>query len=395
MTRWRRVERGATMGARFCTRARKSAILTLPLVLATTLGSYAPAYAGVEVPASTIWTMAATPDGGRVFVGAVEAGLLVVDRGGTTVNRVAGIGRAVGIRMGEDGRTLWVGLPNDRQLAAVDTESLTVRARYNVGSDVCPGDVAQTGRFVAFGFSCFIYSDEFLPPTPTGVGVLDTQTGAVAAAEIGAGYQPIVAASPGLPGRVFATDYMVHEVWLSMLDVSSGSPQWITGRKLGMVNPADVAVSPDGSQVALTGVGAGGIETFSTTDLSPAITYRTDCSTRSVAWSADSRHLVTMCNGQHYQIALFDRDNPDPVRTAAPAGDPERTPVQRGMALAADASRVAIGTQATWESARYVDWIGLRPSAASLTGPASAYATRPVTVTATLLLDGAPAPAGT
>jgi hypothetical protein len=28
-----------------------------------------------------------------------------------------------------------------------------------------------------------------------------------------------------------------------------------------MVNPVDVAVSPDGSQVALTGVGAAGIET--------------------------------------------------------------------------------------------------------------------------------------
>jgi hypothetical protein len=43
----------------------------------------------------------------------------------------------------------------------------------------------------------------------------------------------------------------------------------------------------------------------------------------------------------------------------------------------------------------YVDRIGLRPATATLTGPANGYATRPVSFTGQLLLNGAPAPAGT
>jgi hypothetical protein len=38
----------------------------------------------------------------------------------------------MGIRMSEDGRTVWVGLPNDRQIAAVDAATLAVTARYPV-----------------------------------------------------------------------------------------------------------------------------------------------------------------------------------------------------------------------------------------------------------------------
>jgi hypothetical protein len=240
---------------------RRFAFGTLAVVLATALCAVAaPARAAVEVPAGTIWTMAGTPDGSRIFAGALERGLLAVDAGGT-VTRVEGLGRVVGIRMGADGRTLWVGLPNDQQIAAVDAVTLTVRARYDVGVGVCPGDVAETGRFVTFGFSCFIYSDLSLPTTATGLGVLDTATGAVRTTETGVGYQPIVATSPGLPNRVFVTDYWVVDVWLEAFDVSTGTPERVAGRRLGPTNVYDLAVAPDGSEVA---VSAGDVRTFTT-----------------------------------------------------------------------------------------------------------------------------------
>src|SRR6185369_8326374 len=87
--------------------------------------------------------------------------------------------------------------------------------------------------------------------------VLDTVTGA-AQWSLGPIYEPIVATSPGLPGRVLWTDYGVHEVNLGLLDVSTGTPRLLTTRKLGEINPGDLAVSPDGSEVAVTGVGARG-----------------------------------------------------------------------------------------------------------------------------------------
>lgn len=380
------------------TRHRTSTLLTAAVLAAATLVAPGPpAHAAVPVDAPTIWTMAGTPDGSRVFVGAVESGVLVVDAGATSARRVDGLGRAVGVRMAQDNRTLWVGLPNDRQIAAVDTTTLAVTARYDVGADICPGDVAPTGPYVAFAFDCLHYSDQTLPPTPTGVGVLDTRTGAVSLSPPEwSWHQPIIATSPGLPGRVFATDYLVHTVSLTMLDVSDGTVRWVAGRKLGMANPADLAVSPDGSQVALTGVDVGGIQTFTTSDLSPVLLYPTTCSSWSVAWSADSSHLVTVCNGQDYKVALFARGTPTPLRTADFVGEPERTPVQRGLVLDADAGRVTIGSQGLWAPAgRYVDRIGLRPAAATVTGPARGYTTRSATFTAQVLLGGAPAPAGT
>jgi hypothetical protein len=114
-----------------------------------------------------------------------------------------------------------------------------------------------------------------------------------------------------------------------------------------------------------------------------------------VGWTADSRQLATMCNGQHYTVVLFERGNPSPVRTAGLVGEPECTPVQRGMVVAPDGGRATIGTQGSFESRRFIDRVGLRPSAVTLTGPSSAYATRPATFTARLLPGGAPAPAGT
>ncbi|SBT41472.1 hypothetical protein [Micromonospora auratinigra] len=379
------------------TRHRTFALLTALIVAATTAVPDVPAQAAVAVDAPTIWTMAGTPDGGRVFVGAVEGGVLVVDAGATSAGKVAGIGRAVGLRMGEDGHTLWVGLPNDRQIAAVDATTLAVTARYDVGAEICPGDVAPTGPFVAFAFDCLHYSDQTLPPTPTGVGVLDTRTGAVSLSPPEwSWYEPIIATSPALPGRVFATDYLVHTVSLSMLDVSDGTVRAVTSRKLGMANPVDLAVSPDGREVALTGVDVGGIQTYATTDLSPVTLYPTSCSSRSVAWSADSSRLATMCNGQDYTVALFARGTPTPLRTAAFVGGPERTPVQRGLVLDPDAGRVTIGSSGLWQpTGRYVDRIGLRPASATVTGPARGYTTRASTFTARVLLGGAPAPAGT
>ena len=69
------------------------ALMVVPLSLwASTLVAVGSAHAAVEVPTAQIWTMAATPDGGRVFVGAVDAGLLVVDAAGTTTGWPGSVG---------------------------------------------------------------------------------------------------------------------------------------------------------------------------------------------------------------------------------------------------------------------------------------------------------------
>jgi len=223
-------------------KGKRGTTFALPLVVVATtlLASASPAHGAVEVPAVAIWTMVGTPDGNRIFVSAVERGLIAVDAD-DTVTQVAGIGRSIGIRMGEDGRTLWVGLPHDRQIAAVDSVTLRVTARYPVGADICPGDVVQTGRYVVFGYSCFSYSEETLPPTPDGIGVLDTQTGTIQRDD--GPWRPIMSTSLALPGRVLWAECCMHEVNLQLLDVTGGTPRHLGARKLGMMNPADIAVA--------------------------------------------------------------------------------------------------------------------------------------------------------
>ena len=388
------------MAGRKDTRTARSVALGLVAVLTVTLAGASPAQAaepaGTAIPlnVATVWTVAETPDNARVFLAAGDDGVFVVDAGATTARHVAGIGRAMGVRMGADGHTLWVGLPSDRQIAAVDTLSLTVRARYDVGSDLCPGDVAETGPYVAFAFTCNMYTQETLPPMPDGVGVLDTRTGAVLRAP-GDFRLPIIATSPALPGRVFATEYGMHTVNLQLLDVRSGTPQWTAIRQLGMDNPTDLAVSPDGSLVALAGSEHAGVETFATSDLSPSTIYLAGCSTRAVAWSADSSRLATSCNGEKAKVLLYARGNPDPVATAGLELGPWRVPDYRDLVLDTDAGRATIASLGMEGAYHYVDRVGLRPATATVTGPATAYATRPADFTARVQLGGVAAPAGT
>ncbi|WP_130331264.1 YncE family protein [Micromonospora kangleipakensis] len=340
--------------------------------------------------------MAHTPDNSRVFLAAGDDGLFVVDAGATALRHVDGIGRAMGVEMGADGRTVWVGLPRDRQIAAVDTTTLTVRARYDVGSDLCPGDVAQTGPYVAFSFSfsCILYNDESTPP-PSGVGVLDTRTGVVLRAP-GDPWKAIVAASSAVPGRVFVTQYLMHEVTLDLLDLRSGSHELTHYRKLGMADPTDLAVSPDGSLVAVSGAEHATVATFATSDLSPSTSYQAPCPTRAVAWSADSSKLAASCNLPDTKLLLYDRGNSDPVATARLELGPRRAPDYRDLVLDSDAGRAIVASRAEEEGPmHYVDRVGLRPAAATVTGPATATCTRTASFTAKLLLGGAPAPAGT
>jgi hypothetical protein len=65
------------------------------------------------------------------------------------------------------------------------------------------------------------------------------------------------------------------------------------------------------------------------------------------------------------------------------------------MVFAGDAGRATIGTDDLWGARIFIDRVGLRPAAATVNGPSSAYATLSSTFTARLLLGGASAPAGT
>ena len=354
-----------------------------------------PTYAQ-ELPLSTVYQTAASPGGDRVYVATGADEVLVADRLGHVVGRVGGLPRNHGVTVGPDG-TLWVALPGAREVVAVDPTTLAVRKRYPVPNEACPGDVAVTGQFVAFGFSCFYFSpaDEN-PPSGAGIGVLDATSGAVSLLEpYLPGVRPIVATSPALPGRVYTVDYDAHSTALAMLDVATGRPLWITSHYLQDESVFDLAVSPDGQTVAIATY-FNDVETFSAADLTQATTYPIGCNGLALDWSADSSRLAVGCNhhANAYHVAVFARGVTAPVATVPLYGDPERVPIVRGLAMAPDNASVLVATRPFFEDRAFLEPMGLRPAAVSVAGPDTATVTRPVTLSATLTGDGAQAPAG-
>jgi hypothetical protein len=349
-----------------------------------------------ELPVVPIYQVVPSPVRNRVYVATGTDDVLVADLVGRVTARIGGLPGNHGLDVAPDG-TLWVALPDSREIVAVDPDTLAVRTRHPVPHDACPGDVAATGRFVAFGFSCFFFaSQDDNPSNSAGVGVLDTVTGQVSLIEpYLPGVRPIVATSPALPNRVYAVDYNAHSTALAVLDVSTGAPRWVTSHYLLNESVFDLAVSPDGQTVAIATY-FDDVQTFSAGDLTPAVTYPLDCNGLSLAWSTDSTMLAVGCNHHTdaYHVAVFARGVPTPAATVPLYGEPHRLPYVQGLVMAADKGSVLVATKATFEHRAFLEPMGLRPSTLTVTGPASGTVTKPLTLVATLIGAGAPAPPG-
>jgi hypothetical protein len=346
-----------------------------------------------ELPVASIYQMVRSAAGDRVYIATGTDEVLVADLAGHVVARIGGLPHNHGLDVAPDG-TLWVAMPDDREIASVDPVSLTVRTRYPVPAKACPGDVAVTGRFVAFGFSCFFFTSDNSGSNDSGVGVLDTANGAVSLLDQ---YltRPIVATSPALPDRVYTVDYNSHSTALALLDVSSGTPQRVTSHYLLNESVFDLAVSPDGQTVAIATF-FDNVESFAAADLAPSTVYQLDCNGLSLGWRSDSAMLSVGCNHHTdvYQVAVFARGVPAPALTIPLYGTPERLPIVQAMVMTPDYRSVLVATQARFEYRAFLEPIGLRPSSLSVSGPATAIVTQPVSLSATLVGDGAPAPAG-
>lgn len=349
-----------------------------------------------ELPVVPVYQVVPSPARDRVYIATGTDDVLVADMAGRVTARIGGLPSNHGLDVAPDG-TLWVALPDSREVVAVDPGTLAVRTRYPVPHDACPGDVAVTGRFVAFGFSCFFFTtQDDNPSNSAGIGVLDTVTGQVSLMEpYLPGIRPIVATSPALPNRVYAVDYNSHSTAIALLDVSTGAPQWVTSHYLQNESVFDLAVSPDGQTVAIATY-FHDVQTFSAGNLAIATTYPLDCNGLSLAWSTDSTALAVGCNHHSdvYHVAVFGRGVPTPTATVPLYGEPHRLPYVQGLVMAADKGSLLVATKVSFEYRAFLEPMGLRPSALTVTGPASGTVTKPLTLFATLIGAGAPAPAG-
>jgi hypothetical protein len=94
--------------------------------------------------------------GDRVFIsgGRDSTTIVVTDAAGAITGTIDGLAGPTDLLVSNDRRTLYVALPEVDAIAAYDTGSLLVSARYDTGAGDCPAKLAHTGRFLWFGYGC-------------------------------------------------------------------------------------------------------------------------------------------------------------------------------------------------------------------------------------------------
>ncbi|MEU1678444.1 hypothetical protein ABZ422_05060 [Micromonospora zamorensis] len=317
---------------------------------------------------------------GRVFVAAVDR-VVVADATGAVTDTLEGMAGAVGLAIDTDRDRLYVALSDSGELAEVDTATLQVVRKISLEGYRCPTNLALSGSRVWVGYGCGFESTggvltlDVAAADPTVVGITNNMYQAPRVAVAG---NVLATGSPGLSP--------------AMVEVYSVDGAQATRRGTIMnsivANLRELVVTPDGSQV----IGAYGSSAthigYDTTTLAEVRHYgagpgRPDA----VTISPDGRYLAGGRDGSPELI----------VHTLASGAPVNQADSLDGAVV--EGSLAFLGTDVFGlvydrDSERYHLWravdVTLPKSAISLTGPESATALDPMTVTGRLTLaDGA------
>jgi DNA-binding beta-propeller fold protein YncE len=251
---------------------------------------------------------------------------------------------ATGMVLSADGRTLYVALAAGDAITAIDTETLTERARHATTAHACPTHLARSGSDVWFGYGC------------------DAWTGAIG--RLRTAVEPVLMTydhqtdDPGGDRRNFerspllavgGTTLAASQPHISPVNVrlyavgDNGLAQVGRGDRGGS-NLNDLAVSPDGKVLYTASGSQDHIDGFTADkELGGAGAWFTGQAPNSTAVSPDGRRLASGVPTAGPDKAAVFLHSPDGTlktkRFALPRG--ERL-VERGLAWAADGTVLAV-----------------------------------------------------
>jgi len=317
--------------------------------------------------------------GGRVFVAAVDR-VVVADAEGAVTDSVTGLAGAVGLALSTDADRLYVALRDSGEEAEIDTATLAVTRRIDVGRE-CPTNLAIAGSRLWIGYGCDQWGGGVVTvdaaATPANVfGVADNMYGAPLVA-VGGGVLAIGEA--GLSPAYFRV-YAVNGEDATLRGSIGGDAS----------NLGDLAVTPDGGQViAASGAPYTPIG-YDTTTLAEVRRYGDIAPYPNAAEiSPDGRFLAAGRNGSPDVSIHAIGDGALVNHADNPAGDL----VPGNLAfLGTDVFAVLND----WSSGRFYLWriagATLPTSALTLTAPESATALQPMTITGRLTVSDGAAP---
>lgn len=242
------------------------------------------------------------PVHGHVFVSTwmPHRSVIVTDLAGTVVKVITDLPNPRGMALGADGTTLFVALADGDAVAAIDLASLTERHRISTGPSSCPQWLASAAGRLWVSYGCSGQTGAVAP--------LDTTADLQILPDVANSRYPtpprIGAASPS--GRILAAawGWKLSSV-LDVFDVSGPTPVVMASRDTpeGLVQTAEVAVSPDGSIVFVAGIKMGGqlgrygVLSFASSDLSDRGFYDSGPYIGAVAVSPDGLRLALAVDG--------------------------------------------------------------------------------------------------
>ncbi len=320
---------------------------------------------------------------GKVYVAALDR-VVVADSSAAVTGAVTGLSGAEGLALTPDGSRLYVALSGSREVVEIDTATLQIIRRVDLGAYPCPTNLALSGNQLWVGYGCYYQWNG-------GIVTLDVSMPVPAVTRLASGTYyspPLIAAAgttlaAGTPGLSPATVevYSVDGANATLRGTISGDASNLT----------DLALTPDGTMVVVASGYPYSHVGYNTTTLAEVRRYGdpTWGYPSAVAISPDGAYLAAGRNGSP-------RLSFHTVADAATLGQADSTTgdlVSRAVTfLGPDVFSVLND----WQGGRFYLWrvagATLAHSAIALNPPASATALDPLSITGRLTLTDGAAP---
>jgi hypothetical protein len=366
----------------------------------------APAAAPTSLPISSFYQMAVDAAHGHIFISQgsrSQNSILVTDLTGQVVTTIAGQTAVTGIALSPDGSTLYAALSGGDAVTAISTTTLTQTASYPLPAGDSPGYVAvQSGKiwvsyYTATGRAAIGFIDPSANPP-----ALHTQ-----AALKGWQEAPQLAADPQDTGVLVAIGPGTSSWGLASYDTATNPVTTLAGspnRASGCGTEADLAVAPGGSEFAVACFDAtntdGVYSTANLSELRSLVSNSGPPGPVAVAYDAAgdvAAGATTFVGSPDLYIYPNDGTTALNVYSLYSLSTLGGILQPRGLAWLPGGSQLfGVLSQGSGYALAVVANPTITLTTLSLTAPPTAYITRPLTLTGSLITStGAPLPAGT
>lgn len=264
-------------------------VMTAALVATTALPAIAePPQRSVSLPLTSFSDIAVDSTLGHVFVSSeIDHAVAVTDLSGNVITKLTNLPGATGLALSPDGDTVFVALSQFGSIAALDTLTLTERARYPVG-EVCPSDLAITNNRLYFSYGCDTWGG--------GIGRVALDGTEARTGLLAGHYSPHqLATTAAKPGLLVAGQPSLSPASLLVLREENDGLAVQASRDAGS-NLADVEFSTDGTQVHVASGAPYYIQSYTSDTLAVRGSYNTGPYPVSVATSPSTGALAAGIN---------------------------------------------------------------------------------------------------